>query len=153
MGFAERQDQYSKATGFQVEITGAAGAGATDGSWKAVRGGGIRFNENHGVSTGGNKFIDHSLGQKEWDDLVLIGPVTKSRKDMLKWYLDTVKGEQHRRNVSIIIIGPDNKETHRYNYMDCFLTMYKLTDLDAESEKECEEEVHICVGYSDNYLK
>jgi len=153
MGFAERQDQFAKATGFSIEITGAAGAGSTDGSWKAVRGGGIRFHENHGVTRGDDKFHQHSLGQKEWDDLVLIGPVTKSRKDMLKWYTDTVKGEDHRRNVSVIIHGPDSKETHRYNYIDCFLGMYRLTELDAESEGECEEEVHIAIGHSDNYLK
>jgi len=153
MGFAERQDQFSKASGFQVEITGAAGATSTDGSWKVCRGGGLRFNENAGTTAGHDKYMQHSLGQKEWDDIVLIGPVTKSRKDMLKWYLDTVGGEDHRRNVSIIIMGPDGKESHRYNYIDCFLTMYKLTDLDAESEKECDEEIHICVGHSDNYLK
>jgi phage tail-like protein len=153
MAFAERQDQFNKATGFQVEITGAAGAGSTDGSWKVVRGGGIRFNENPGTTRGNDQFRQHSLGQKEWDDIVLIGPVTKSRKDMMQWYLDTVTGKDHRRNVSIIILGPDSKETHRYNYIDCFLTLYKLTELDAESEQECEEEVHICVGHSDNYLK
>jgi phage tail-like protein len=153
MGFAERQDQYAKATGFQVQITGASAEGTTDGSWKVVRGGGIRFNENAGTTTGSDKFMQHSLGQKEWDDLTLIGPVTSSRKDMLNWYKDTVAGKDHRRNVSIIILGPDGKSTHQYNYLDCFLTSYKLTPLDADSEQECEEEVTICVGYSDNYLK
>ena len=153
MAFAERQDQYSKATGFQIQITGAASEGSTDGSWKAVRGGGVRFVENPGTTTGGDKFMQHSLGQKEWDDITLIGPVTSSRKDMLNWYKDTVAGKDHRRNVSIIILGPDGKTTHQYNYLDCFLTSYKLTPLDADSEQECEEEVSICVGYSDNYLK
>jgi len=153
MAFAERQDQFSKATGFSVEITGAAGGGGTDGSWKVVRGGGIRFTENAGVTRGDDKFSQHSLGQREWEDIVLIGPVTKSRKDMLKWYQATVKGDDYRRNVSIIIHGPDGKETHRYNYIDCFLTAYRLTELDAESEKECEEEVHINPHHSDNYLK
>jgi phage tail-like protein len=153
MGHAERQDQYAKATGFSVEITGAAGAGSTDGSWKAVRGGGLKFTENSGVTRGDDKFHQHSLGQREWQDITLIGPVTKSRKDMLKWYLDTVKGEDHRRNVSIIIHGADTKETHRYNYIDCFLTGYTLTPLDGESESECEETIEICVHHSDNYLK
>jgi len=153
MGFAERQDQFAKASGFQVQITGAASEGGTDGSWKVCRGGGIRFNENQGTTRGDDKFAQHSLGHKEWEDITLIGPVTKSRKDMLNWYKDTVAGKDHRRNVSIIILGPDTKETHRYNYLDCFLCGYKLTPLDADSEQECEEEVNICVGYSDNYLK
>lgn len=153
MGHAERQDQFAKATGFSVEITGAAAANGTDGSWKAVRGGGLRFAENSGVTRGDDKFAQHSLGQREWDDVTLIGPVTKSRKDMLKWYMDTVKGEDHRRNVSIIIHGADTKETHRYNYLDCFLTAYSLTPLDADSEQECEETIEICVHHSDNYLK
>lgn len=152
MGFAERQDQYTKATGFQVEISNSGDPKSTDGAWKVVRGGGLRFNENQGVTTGQDQFNQHSLGQREWDDLVLIGPVTKSRTAMLKWYTDTVKGQDHRRNVSIIILGPDGQETHRYNYIDCFLTSYRLTELDAESEKECEEEVHIAVHHSDNYL-
>jgi phage tail-like protein len=153
MGHAERQDQYSKATGFSVEITGAGAAGSTDGSWKAVRGGSLKFTENSGVTVGTDKFAQHSLGQREWQDITLIGPLTKSRKDMLKWYLDTVEGKDHRRNLSIIIHGPDTQETHRYNYIDCFLTGYTLTPLDAESESECEETVEICVHHSDNYLK
>lgn len=152
MGFAERQDQFSKASGFQIQITGAAGESSTDGSWKAIRGGGVRFVENPGTTVGSDKFMQHSLGPKEWEDLTLIGPVTKTRQDMLKWYKNTVAGEDHRRNVSVIILGPDGAETHRYNYLDCFLTGYTLTPLDAESEQECEETITICVGHSDNYL-
>lgn len=153
MGFAERQDQFNKASGFAVEITGAAGAGGTDGSWKSVRGGGLRFTENQGTTRGDDKFAQHSLGQSEWEDVTLVGPVTKTRKDMLKWYTDTVDGKDHRRNMSIVINGRDGKEIQRYNYLDCFLTAYSLTPLDADSEQECEETIEICVGRSDNYLK
>src|SRR5581483_1274749 len=134
MAFAERQDQYSKATGFQVQITGAASEGSTDGSWKVVRGGGLRFHEDTGPTTGPDKFMQHTLVTKEWDDFILIGPVTDTRKDMLNWYKDTIAGNDHRRNVSISLIGPDGKSTHQYNYLDCFLTGYKITPLDAESE-------------------
>lgn len=155
MGFAERQDQYNKAVGFQVEITGASASGSTDGSWKSVRGGGARFTEQQGTTTGNDKYIQHSLGQLEWEDITLVGPVTKSRKDMLKWYLDTVAGntDKIRRNLSIIINSRDGKETQRYNYVDCFLTAYSLTPLDADSEQECEETIEICPARSDNYLK
>lgn len=148
----EMADQFSKAIGFQVEITGAAGAGETDGSWKAVRGGGIRFAENSGVTMGQDQFAQNALGMREWEDITIIGPVTKSRKDMLTWYLDTVKGEDWRRNISIIVLNYDGSELYRYNYMDCFLTSYALTPLDAESEVECEETVEICVGYCDNFF-
>ena len=147
----EQPDKFAIATGFEVEITG--GESGTDGAWKVVRGGGLRFNLNNGTTIGTDQYSQASLGQKEWDDIVLIGPVTKSRKAMLKWYLDTVKGQDHRRNISIIILGRDGKETHRYDYKDCYLTAYKLTALDAESEQQCEEEVHICVGYSDQFGK
>jgi phage tail-like protein len=149
---AELSDQFSKAIGFQVEITGAAGAGSTDGSWKAVRGGGLRFNENPGVTMGQEKFSHISLGMREWEDVTLIGPVTKSRKDMLTWYMDTVKGEDWRRNMSIIVLNYDHSELYRYNYMDCFLTAYSLTPLDGESEQECEETIEICVGRCDNFF-
>jgi phage tail-like protein len=152
MAFKELPDQFSKAIGFQVEITGAAGAGTTDGSWKAVRGGGLRFAENMGVTVGQDKFLQHALGMREWEDVTIIGPVTKSRKDMLKWYLDTVKGEDWRRNLSVIVLNYDYSELYRYNYMDCFLTAFTLTPLDAESEVECEETVEICVGRCDNFF-
>jgi phage tail-like protein len=152
MAFKELPDQFSKAIGFQVEITGAAGAGSTDGSWKAVRGGGLRFAENQGVTVGQDKFNNISLGMREWEDVTIIGPVTKSRKDMLKWYLDTVKGEDWRRNMSIIVMNYDGSELYRYNYMDCFLTAYSLTPLDAESEVECEETIEIGVARCDNFF-
>jgi len=150
---AVRSDDFSRATGFTVEITNTKGNRQTaDGSWKCIRGGGIRFAENQGTTRGSDQYMQHALGQREWDDLVLIGPVSKERKDMLKWYEDTVKGEDHRRNLTIHIHGMDGQVTHSYNYLDCFLTSYRLTELDADSEKECDEEVHICVGRSDNYL-
>jgi len=71
---------------------------------------------------------------------------------MLNWYKDTVNGKDHRRNVSIIIHGADTRRRTATTYLDCFLTSYRLTELDAESESECDEEVHICVGHIDNYL-
>jgi len=150
--FAERQDQFVKASGFQVNIQGAASDGP-DGTWKVCRGGGIRFDENQGTTTGNDHFKQHSHGLREWENITLVGPVTKTRKDMLKWYQNTVKGEDHRRNISIILLGQDGQEIYRYDYNDCFLLHYRLTELDAESDNVCEEEVQICPGYSPNYLK
>lgn len=147
-----RYDEYSKASGFSVDIKPGDPAAQTDGSWKAVRGGGLRFVENQGVTTGNDKFIQHSLGQREWEDITLIGPVTKSRKAMMTWYMDTVDGKDWRRDLSIIIHGTDTQETHRYEYLNCFLTAYSLTPLDGESESECEETVEICPATSKNYL-
>jgi len=150
---AVRSDDFARATGFTVDITGAAGSGSgADGNWKVVRGGGLRFNENAGTTRGSDQFMQHALGQREWDDLVLIGTISKGRKDMLKWYKNTVAGEDWRRNVTLNIHGMDGQITHHYNYIDCFLTSYRLTELDADSEQECEEEIHICVARSDNYL-
>jgi phage tail-like protein len=147
-----RSDEFAGASGFSVEISGGPGAADTDGSWKVCRGGGIRFTEAQGTTRGSDQFMQHTLGQREWDDLVLIGCVTKSRKAMLQWYKDTVAGKDHRRNLSVIIHHKDTKESHRYNFIDCFLTSYRLTELDADSEVECEEEIHICPARSDNFL-
>jgi len=150
---AVRGDEYSQCTGFSVDITGAKGAqDGAGGSWKCVRGGGLRFTEAAGTTLGTDQFMQHALGQKEWEDLVLIGTISKDRKDMLQWYDDTVAGKDWRRNVTVNIHGRDGKVTHHYNFLDCFLTSYRLTELDADSEQECEEEVHICVARSDNYL-
>ena len=85
--------------------------------------------------------------------VILLSRVMSKLGTLTEITTDTVAGKDHRRNVSIIILGPDGKTTHQYNYLDCFLTEYRLTPLDADSEQECEEEVKICVGYSDNYLK
>jgi phage tail-like protein len=145
--YAERSDQYHKAAYFQVQISGGAGEKTTDGSWKVVNGGSVRFNEDDGVTPTGSKFREHSLGKYEWDDLVLIGPVTKTRKDMLQWYQDTVKGKDHRRNITVIVLNRDQQIIKQTNFLDCFLTSYRLTELDKEAgEKACEETVTICVG-------
>jgi hypothetical protein len=152
MGANHRYDEYSKATGFSVDIKPGDPADKTDGAWKAVRGGGIRFVENQGVTTGTEQFVQHSLGQREWEDITLIGPLTSSRKAMMTWYADTVAGKDWRRDVSIIVHGTDSKETHRYEYLHCFLTAYSLTPLDGESEQECEETIEICPATSKNYL-
>lgn len=71
---------------------------------------------------------------------------------MLDWMRATRAGQDVRKNVSVIILKSDGTETHRYDYVDCFLTAYSLTPLDADSDSECEETIEICVSHSSNFL-
>jgi hypothetical protein len=156
IGHQDRPDQFARNYGFHVEISGGDAATSTNGAWKTFRGGGLRIHESQGCTRGEDKFKNHTRGICEWDDIQLTGALTADRKNMLQWYLDMVNtGDEGAcyRDVSLIYLGPNGTETHRVNWLECFLTAYSLTPLDGDEEDvECVETIEICVGYSDNYL-
>lgn len=149
-------DQYNRNYAFRVEISGGASPDSSEGAWNTVRGGGLRIHETTGVTTGTDQFKNHSPGISEWQDLVLVGPVTDKRKDMLEWYKKCQeKGgpDEAYRDVTITIVNRDGGDLWSVNYLHCFMTAYSLCPLNGDEEdNEACETVELCVGYSDNYL-
>src|SRR5476651_1625655 len=138
-----RADQYVIASGFKLDITGGADPQGPDGSWKTVNGGSLQFDVVAGASTGGDQFMQGSLGQKQWQNLNITGPVTSSRKDMLTWVADMTAGkaDKLRRNVTITVVQKDGSDGIAYNYLNCFLESYQLTSLSGDDASECFEAI------------
>ena len=155
MGDGVRADQYVIASGFKLDITGGPDPQGPDGSWKMVNGGSLVFDVVSGASTGGDQFMQGSLGQKQWQNLVITGPVTATRKDMLQWVSDMKDGKKDklRRNVTVTMINKDGTDGIAYNFLNCFLESYELTSLSGDNANECYETISINVGRSDMFDK
>jgi len=149
-------DQYNRNYAFRVEINGGAAPDSSEGSWNSLRGGGVRIHETNGVTTGVDKYKNHSPGIAEWQDLVLVGTVTDKRKDMLDWYMEMVnKGgpDEVYKDVTVTILNRDGGDLWSVNYLHCFLTGYSLCALNGDDDDtEATETIELCVGYSDNFL-
>jgi phage tail-like protein len=150
-----RADQYVIASGFKIDITGGPDPQGPDGSWKVVQGGSLTFDVVSGASTGQDQFMQGSLGQKQWQNLNVTGPVTSSRKDMLQWVADMKDGKSDklRRNVTVTMVNKDGTDGIAYNFLNCFLESYQLTDLSGDNASECFESISINVGRSDMFDK
>jgi len=155
MADAMRADQYVIASGFKLDITGGPDPGGPDGSWKVVNGGGLKFDVVTGASVGGDQYMQGSLGQKVWENLNLTGPVTATRKDMLQWVADMTAGkaDKLRRNTTVTMINKDGSDGIAYNFTNCFLESYQLTDLSGDNASECFESISVNVGRSDMFDK
>jgi len=150
-----RADQYVIASGFKIDITGGPDPQGPDGSWKVVQGGSLTFDVVSGASTGQDQFMQGSLGQKQWQNLNVTGPVTSSRKDMLQWVADMKDGKSDklRRNVTVTMVNKDGTDGIAYNFLNCFLESYQLTDLSGDNASECFESISINIGRSDMFDK
>jgi phage tail-like protein len=155
MADAVRADQYVIASGFKLDIQGGPDPQGPDGSWKVTQGGSLQFDVVSGASVGGDQFMQGSLGQKCWQNLNVTGPVTATRKDMLTWVADMTAGAagKLRRNITVTMINKDGSDGIGYNFLNCFLESYQLTDLSGDNATECFETISINVGRSDMFDK
>jgi hypothetical protein len=115
--------------GFRVRILNPDGSPLTPGvdnaddAWESWRGGGEQTIKD--CKPGKDTFkADTRAG-----DLVLRGPVTSGRKDMLTWYQDMVtKSKTYRRMLTITELSDDGTGTvtegKKYVYHDCFPCRY-----------------------------
>jgi phage tail-like protein len=149
-------EQYSRSEFFLVDIGGGPSADSTDGSWDSVRIPSLTIHEAP-ATVGGDQMARHNLGSREWSDMVLVGPVTSSRKAMLEWYKDIqekgASDSKARRDVSVILNNPDNTEKMRWDFTGCLIVGYELTPLESGPDELCTETVTIMVSDSLNFLK
>jgi phage tail-like protein len=73
---------------FTLDISPSVGSDLPDTTWDSFSGGGLRFNEPSGVTTGPDQFKNHVRGIAEWDDLVLTGAMTKTRPASQHFFCD-----------------------------------------------------------------
>jgi hypothetical protein len=139
-----RADQFIKAYGFRVEISGPAGGKNEDNAWETCTGGALMIKLTE-TSPGPDASAASAAppGAKSVNELVLRGPMTDGRRAMMDWINNTVAGIDDRRTVTIVEIMKDGSDGRRFDYHDCFITKYELAPLQAAGTGNLYEEVHI----------
>jgi len=155
MNDPHHNDAAVRRSRFTVEISGGSDPKSTGGVWLAISGGGIEFKD-EANPVGGDSLRLTTAGQGRWQDLVLKGPMTANRKDIVTWWKDmNEKGEDTNcyRTVTITFYNRDGAEVDTISYNDCWLKEYRLTPADSRAGSEFMfEEVVIDVGWSTDYF-
>jgi phage tail-like protein len=91
---------------------------------------------------GGSSQVVHRLpGRVEYTDVTLRYGMTAS-KDLWQWLDSAIKGTVQRRNVSIVVLGPDGvTEAVRFNLLNAWPSAWSGAPLDALSHEVAIEEL------------
>ncbi len=134
-------DQMKQVRGFSVEVSGAGASGA-DAHWDSVTGGALNLEVADGsVST--DQYHQTTPAAKYIDELTLIGNMTKTRKYMTEWIMDTIKGKPCRRSITIKEILHDGSAGKSYVYEECFVTRVRFPRLSADGTGILKDEVTV----------
>jgi hypothetical protein len=151
----KHNDEAQRRSRFTVEISGGSDPKSTGGVWLSISGGGLEVKD-EANPTGGDSLRVTTAGQARWQDLVLRGPLTADRKDIITWWKDmNEKGEDTNcyRTVTITFFARDGAEVDTISYNDCWLKEYRLTPADSKAGSEpMYEEVVIDVGFSTDFF-
>lgn len=148
-------DGQQRKSRFTVEISGGSDPRSTGGVWLSVSGGGLEFKEEENP-TGDDSLQLKTAGQARWADLVLRGPLSADRKDIITWWKDmNDKGEAANcyRTVTVNFYNRDGGDVDSIAYNDCWLKEYRLTPADSRAGSEnMFEEVVIDIGFSTDFF-
>ena len=124
-----------------IEISGAGRTGTLN--FLSVDGPSIEIKEST-VTAGSDQFGSDSAQIREFHDITIVRNYEPSQV-LMDWYMDTVKGEDWRRNVKLIL------PNRLWILKDCFLTKYEISTLNStESGVALTETIGICVGLIEN---
>jgi len=148
-------DQFARAHGFSVEITGGEPMEGNEGSWLSVSHSGLRF-ELEDATIGPDKHQSKAIGRKHWGTVSLSGHLTKSRNAVKQIYNDMLqKGDQGAvyRTITVNWNGPNGESIHKVDFSECFLIDWSISELDSNQENvPCIEYSTWQVGFSLDYL-
>ena len=105
--------------------------GVTQGHFIGLEGLGASV-ESHEYREGGDGPVVHHLaGRVKYQPVTLHYGLTAS-KELWQWFESALKGDVQRRNVSIVVLGPDGiTEAVRYNLDKAWPTSWSGSTLDA----------------------
>lgn len=151
----KHNDAAVRRSRFTIEISGGADPKSAGGVWLSVQGGGIEFKD-EACPTGADSLRLTTAGQGRWQDLILKGPMTANRKDIIQWWKDmndVGSPDKCYRTVTITFYNRDGAEVDTISYNDCWLKEYRLTPADSRAGSEYMfEEVVIDVGFSTDFF-
>ena len=135
MAEAAVSDKFAQVRGFKVEIAGAGGR-EVDAGWESVSEGVVMLDR------------PHHAGACTAPEITLRGPLTATRRALLTWLNNSVQGRHARRDVTITVSPADPAQPAKtFQYLECFLTGYAISPLDAtDPRQEPIEEVRFVPG-------
>jgi|GEM_PF-1804530 phage tail-like protein len=85
-------------------------------------------------------------GDAHYGSITIRSRVGKDSKELYQWWLDTSRGKNIRKQISVIALRRDGSEARSYNFLECFPTRYQPLVLDGTSRVSVEEVTAKCEG-------
>lgn len=136
-------DQYLRAKGFIVSVSGGVQGTDSASNWFSITGGAdvVEVCE----STVGNLMHKvYNPGASTVSPLVMQGYLTKARNDMSTWINNTVSGQgDPRRLITVTPQYVDGSPAKLHNYHDCLIEEYVFPELHAHTHDPLSEKVTV----------
>jgi phage tail-like protein len=114
---------------FRIEIRGVEEAAFTECSGMGVTVQALRYAE------GRSPVVRRIPGPVEYADVTLRYGLTSSR-ELWKWMKTAVEGKVDRKNVSVVLLGPDGKsEALRWDLINAWISKWRGAPLDALAQE------------------
>ena len=85
-------------------------------------------------------------GDAHFGSITIRSRVGKDSKELYQWWLDTSRGKNIRKQISVIALKRDGAESRRYDFFECWPTTYRGFVLDGSSPVAAEEITVVCSG-------
>ena len=77
-------------------------------------------------------------GDAHYGSITIASRVGKDSKELYQWWLDCSRGQNVRKNISVICLKRDGSEARRFNALECFPTKWDSGDFSPSSTVACE---------------
>ncbi len=85
-------------------------------------------------------------GDAHFGSITIRSRVGNNSKELYQWWLDTSRGRNIRKQISVVALRRDGAEARSYNFLECFPTRYQPLVLDGTSRISVEEITAKCEG-------
>jgi phage tail-like protein len=77
-------------------------------------------------------------GDAHYGSITIRARVGKNSKELYQWWLDTSRGQNIRKSISVICLKRDGSEARRFNCLECYPTRWDAGDYSPSSNVACE---------------
>ena len=139
---ADKSTTLTQVSKFAIDIIGD---GKTkDSAWWGISGG-DNVLEVITYTTGGDPDEKKRPGQGYYTDVVLKGPMTKDRKDMMDWINETAQGGRSRKTCSLEFLNDKAEALMTFTLMETIPVAYQPPGVSASNYEMLEETVTLHV--------
>jgi phage tail-like protein len=139
---ADASNTLTQVSKFGIDITGD---GKTkDSAWWGISGG-DNVLEVISYTTGEDPDEKKRPGQGYYTDIVLKGPMTKDRKDMMLWINETTQGQRKRKTCSLQFLNDKDEPLMSFTLSETIPVGYQPPGVNASNYEMLEEVVTLHV--------
>jgi phage tail-like protein len=120
---------------FKIDITGCPVASA---NVESITMEDLHIDERE-MTTGADwDYRVYGPGDAHYGSITIRARVGKNSKELYQWWLDTSRGQNIRKSISVICLKRDGSPARQFNALECYPTRWDSGDFSPSSNVACE---------------